>query len=94
MIGRTSGRLGAMNSDDRTGPGPDDMGDDEQESEVSEWEQYIEDPPEGELPVAEDNDDDAEQAVDWAERHPRQVAAPEEDDTPAEESAIHEIPGR
>jgi hypothetical protein len=83
-----------MNSDDRTGPGPDDMGDDEQESEVSEWEQYIEDPPEGELAVAEDNDDDAEQAVDWAERHPRQVAEPEQDDTPAEEAAIHEIPGR
>jgi hypothetical protein len=94
MIGRVSGRLGAMNSEPGTaGYGPDDMGDDEQESEVSEWEQYIEDPPEGELPVAEDNDDDAEQAVDWAERHPRQVAQPEEDDTPAEESAIHEIPG-
>jgi hypothetical protein len=83
-----------MNSEPGTaGYGPDDMGDDEQESEVSEWEQYIEDPPEGELPVAEDNDDDAEQAADWAERHPRQVAQPEEDDTPAEESAIHEIPG-
>jgi hypothetical protein len=26
----------------RTGHGPDDMGDDEQESEVSEYEQYIE----------------------------------------------------
>jgi hypothetical protein len=84
-----------MNSDDRTaGPGPDDMGDDEQESEVAEWEQYIEDPPEGELPVAEDNDDDAEEATDWADRHPRQVAEPAEDDRPAEESAIHEIPGR
>jgi len=70
------------------------MGDDEQESEVAEWKQYIEDPPEGELPVAENNDDDAQQAVDWAERHPRQVAEPAEDDTPAEEAAIHEIPGR
>jgi hypothetical protein len=69
------------------------MGDDEQETEVTEWEEYIEDPPEGELTVAEDNDDDAEQAQDWADRHPRQVAEPDEDDTPAEQSAMHEIPG-
>jgi hypothetical protein len=66
------------------------MGDDEQESEVAEWEQYIEDPPDN-LVIAEDNDDDAEQAMDWADRHPRQVAEPDEDDTPAEQSAIHEI---
>jgi len=67
------------------------MGNDEQESEVAEWEQYIEDPPDN-LVIAEDNDDDAEQAMDWADRHPRQVAEPDEDDTPAEQSAIHEIP--
>jgi len=82
-----------MNSDARTGRGPDDMGDDEQESEVAEWKQYIEDPP-ANLVIAEDNDDDAAQAMDWADRHPRQVAEPDEDDTPAEEAAIHEIPGR
>ena len=83
-----------MNSDASTsGRGPDDMGDDEQETEVAEWEQYIEDPPD-DLVIAEDNDDDAEEAMDWADRHPRQVAeaGADEDDRPAEESAIHEIP--
>jgi hypothetical protein len=82
-----------MNSDTTTqGRGPDDMGDDEQETEVAEWEEYIADPPDGELVIAEDNDDDAEAATDWAARHPRQVAAPDEDDTPAAEAAVHEIP--
>ena len=69
------------------------MGDDEQETEVAEWKQYIEDPPEN-FAITEDNDDDAGQAQDWADRHPRQVAEDAEDDTPAEQSAIHEIPGR
>jgi hypothetical protein len=68
------------------------MGDDEQETEVAEYEQYIEDPPD-DLVIAEDNDDDAERAVDWADRHPRQVAGPEaEDDQSAEQAALHEIP--
>jgi hypothetical protein len=83
-----------MNSDTRApGRGPDDMGDDEQETEVAEWEQYIEDPPD-QLAITEDNDDDAQQAMDWADRHPRQVAAPDTDDRPAEEAAIHEVPER
>jgi hypothetical protein len=69
------------------------MGDDEQETVVAEWEQYIEDPP-ANFAITEDNDDDAEQAQDWADRHPRQVASDGEDDTPAEQAAIHEIPGR
>ena len=78
------------------GYGPDDMGDDEQEMEVGEYEEYIEDPPD-DLVIAEDNDDDAEEATDWAATHPRAVAreeqeAEEPDDEPAEHSAIHEIP--
>ena len=83
-----------MTSDDRTaGPGPDDMGDDEQEFEIAEYEQYIEDPPQ-DLVIAEDNDDDAEAATDWAALHPRQARAEEEaaeepDDKGAEDAAIH-----
>jgi hypothetical protein len=82
-----------MTNDDR-GYGPDDMGDDEQEFEVEEYEQYIEDPPD-DLDVAEDDDDDAEAAYDWADRHP---SAAGRDGTPvndlsdeaAEESAVQE----
>ena len=48
-----------MDSDERIGHGPDDMGDDEQEFEVSEYEQYIEDPPD-DLVISEDDDSDAE----------------------------------
>ncbi len=77
--------------DRRTGHGPDDMGDDEQETDVAAYEQYIEDPPD-DMVIAEDDDADAEQATDWAARHP--AAADDDDtgtsDTPAEESAIHE----
>jgi hypothetical protein len=73
--------------------GPDDMGDDEQESELAEYEQYIEDPPD-DLVIAEDDDDDAEAATDWAALHPRQARAEEEeadepDDEGAEDAAIH-----
>lgn len=87
-----------MNSDERSaGHGPDDMGDDEQEFELSEYQQYIENPPEN-LVISEDDDDDAEEAQDWADRHPRQVVADDdtdsEDDEPAEQAAIHEIPDR
>ena len=82
-----------MTSDDRSGPGPDDMGDDEQEFEVSEYEQYIEDPPD-DLVISEDNDSDAEESEDWAARHPTDATKPEvPDDVPAENAAIHEIPG-
>lgn len=73
----------------RGGHGPDDMGDDAQETEVLEYEQYIEDPPD-DLTIAEDDDNDAEQATDWAARHPRRSNAPEPDDKSAEESAVHE----
>lgn len=70
------------------GYGPDDMGDDAQETEVTEYQQYIEDPP-ADLVIAEDDDADAEQATDWAARHPR-PAASASDDKPAEESALRE----
>ncbi len=71
------------------------MGDDEQEFEIAEYEQYIEDPPDGGLAIAEDDDDDGDRAVDWAETHPREVVREnaDSDDRPAESSAIHEIPG-
>jgi hypothetical protein len=80
------------------------MGDDEQETEVAEYEQYIEDPPDN-LLIAEDDDADAEEATDWAARHPRAVAhdeepraaelddEPTEEDEPAEQAAMHEIRG-
>lgn len=75
----------------RDGYGPDDMGDDAQETEVSEYEQFIEDPPE-DLVIAEDDDNDAEQATDWAARHPRSTKnASGTDEKPAEESALHEF---
>jgi hypothetical protein len=95
MIGQARGRLGAMNSDEKTaGYGPDDMGDDGQETELAEYKQYIEDPPSN-FAITEDNDDDAQQAQDWADRHPQQLAAPDnDDDKSAEQSAIHEIPDR
>ena len=85
-----------MTDDRQTGAGPDDMGDDEQEFEIAEYDQYIEDPPDSGLAIDEDDDDDGEAAVDWSETHPRQVERdnnPEPDDQPAESAAIHEIPG-
>jgi len=85
-----------MTSDDRAaGAGPDDMGDDEQEFAIAEYDQYVEDPPDSGLAIDEDDDDDGERAVDWAETHPREVTKEnaEPDDRPAESSAIHEIPG-
>jgi len=82
-----------VDSDERIGHGPDDMGDDEQEFEVSEYEQYIEDPPD-DLVISEDDDSDAEAAEDGAVRHPKDATRPEvPDDVPAENAAIHEIPG-
>jgi hypothetical protein len=66
------------------------MGDDAQETEVAEYAQYIEDPP-SDLVIAEDEDNDAMQAVEWAARHPRATSnAASPDDRPAEESAVHE----
>ena len=77
----------------RMGHGPDDMGDDEQETDVAGYEHYIEDPPE-DLVISEDDDDDAEEAEDWAARHPRAAGEREEpDDEPAERSALHETRG-
>jgi hypothetical protein len=82
-----------VDSDARIGHGPDDMGDDEQEFEVSEYEQYIEDPPD-DLVIGEDDDSDAEAAEDRAARHPKDATRPEvPDDVAAEDAAIHEIPG-
>jgi hypothetical protein len=54
----------------------------------------MEDPPE-DLVIAEDDDNDAVQATDWAARHPWTTsAAALPDDKPAEESAVHETRGR
>jgi hypothetical protein len=82
------------------GNGPDDLGDDEQEAEVTEYEQYVEDPPDGGLVIAEDVrgegevGGDAEAAQDWAAKHPQAATAkPEADDESAEQAAIHEVPG-
>lgn len=70
------------------------MGDDEQETEVAEWEKYIEDPPEGEVEVSEDDDNDAQEAYDWAERHPRETERDSDNgdngDEPAEHTAVRE----
>jgi hypothetical protein len=84
-----------MNADSgRPGYGPDDMGDDEQESEVAEYEEYIEDPP-GDLEITEDDDNDAEEATDWSARHPRAATREEEPgDEPAEQAALREIRGQ
>ena len=83
-----------MDSEARIGHGPDDMGDDEQEFEVSEYEQYIEDPPD-DLVISEDDDSDAEDAEDWAARHPSDATKPEvRDDEAAEDAAIHETRGK
>ncbi len=78
----------------RTGHGPDDMGDDAQETEVAEYAQYMEDPP-SDLVIVEDDDNDAMRATDWAARHPRATSdVTGSDDKPAEESAVHETRGR
>jgi hypothetical protein len=91
MKDRLRGKVAAMTNDPRwAGPGPDDMGDDEQESEVQEYQRYLDEPPD-DLVISEDADNDAEEAVDWAARHPRAAdAAGEPGDESAEESAIHE----
>jgi hypothetical protein len=86
-----AGNAAAVNSEARRGHGPDDMGDDEQEYEVAEYEQYIEDPPD-DLVITEDGDDDAERSEDWAARHPRDATRPGVPDKAAEETAIHETP--
>ena len=67
------------------------MGDDEQEFEITEYEQYIEDPPD-DLVIAEDDDSDAEEAGDWAAHHPRDATEPEVPDEAAEKTALHETP--
>ena len=77
----------------RAGPGPDDMGDDEQESDIQEYQRYLDDPP-NDLVIPEDDDSDAEEAVDWAAHHPRAGGIVEPDDESAEESAIHETRDR
>jgi hypothetical protein len=92
-----------MNSDPRrTGHGPDNLGDEEQDAEVAQYEYYIEDPPD-DLVIAEDDDDDAEEATDWAARHPHAAEHDEEPEAvelddeptagnePAEQAAMHEI---
>jgi hypothetical protein len=84
-----------MTSDPRrAGPGSDDMGDDEQESEIQEYQRYLDDPPD-DLVIPEDDDSDAEEAVNWAARHPRAAGAVgEPGDESAEESAIRETRDR
>jgi hypothetical protein len=82
----------AVTSSDR-GYGPDDMGDDEQETDIQEYERFVEDPPD-DLEITEDYDNDAEEAYNWADRHPQAaghdgtLANPQRDQT-AEESAVH-----
>lgn len=81
----------AVSIDDR-GYGPDDMGDDEQETEVEEYERYIEDPPD-DLQITEDADDDASAAYDWAARHPEAAGhdgnpVTDQRNETAEESAV------
>jgi hypothetical protein len=66
------------------------MGDDEQESEIQEYQSYLDEPPD-DLVIHEDDDSDAEEAVDWAARHPRAAGSVREpSDESAEESAIRE----
>jgi len=70
------------------------MGDDEQEFEVEEYERYIEDPPD-DLEVTEDDDNDAEDAYSWADRHPTAAghdgtSVSDRTDQAAEESAVQE----
>jgi hypothetical protein len=82
-----------MTNDDR-GYGPDDMGDDEQDFETEEFERSIEDPPD-DLEVTEDDDDDAEDAYAWAERHPAAAGhdgtlVNDRTDEAAEEAAVRE----
>ena len=92
-----------MSSDPRrAGHGPDNLGDEEQDTEVAQYEYYLEDPPD-DLVIAEDDDDDAEEATDWAARHPRAAEHDEEPDAvelddeptgenePAEQAAMHEV---
>ncbi|HEX4788657.1 MAG TPA: hypothetical protein VH372_09370 [Actinospica sp.] len=70
------------------------MGDDEQESDVAEYEEYIEDPP-GDLVISEDDDNDAAEATDWSARHPRAATREEEPgDESAEQASIREVPGQ
>jgi hypothetical protein len=91
MKEQARGKLAAMTSDPRqTDPGPDDMGDDEQENEVEEYQRYLDDPPD-DLVIAEDNDEDTKEAVEWAVRHPRAASTlSEPDDESAEESAVRQ----
>jgi hypothetical protein len=83
-----------MASDPRwAGPGPDDMGDDEQESEIQEYQRYLDDPLD-DLTLTE-NDDNDEEAVDWAVHHPRAAGAVgEPNDESAGESSVRETRDR
>ena len=75
------------------GHGPDYLGDDEQETEVAEYEQFSEDPPEDYV-IEEDEDNDAEAAEDWSAAHPWEAGMDTEPaDRSAEGAAVHEIPG-
>jgi hypothetical protein len=91
MKKQARGNLAAMTSDPRqTGPGPDDLGDDEQESEIEEYQRYLDEPPD-DLVIAEDSDDDAKEAVEWAVHHPRAASTMSEpDDESAEETAVRQ----
>jgi hypothetical protein len=67
----------------------DDMGDDEQASEISEYESYISDPPD-DLVIAESDEQGSIGISEWAreEASPRERPA-EDDERPAEESAMN-----
>jgi hypothetical protein len=78
----------------RAGPGPDDMGDDEQESEIQEYQRYLDDPLD-DLTTTESDDNDVEEAAEWAARHPRAAGTVNEPgDESAGESAVPETRDR
>jgi hypothetical protein len=58
------------NDPHRGGPGPDDMGEDEQESEIQEYQRYLDDPLD-DLTITGDDDNDAEEAGESAVRETR-----------------------
>jgi hypothetical protein len=66
----------------------DDMGDDEQASEISEYEMYIGDPPE-DLVITDDDEKGSIGISEWArEEAPARRRRVDDDERPAEESAM------
>ncbi|GLZ81179.1 hypothetical protein Afil01_59860 [Actinorhabdospora filicis] len=76
------------------GRGPDDMGDDEQETDTSEWERFIEDPPE-DMVIRAEPDGGEIGITEWMPMETRpgdaRREAEEADPRSAEEAAEHVI---